>query len=159
MPTRYSGTPQEVLALDTFIKLTRATNSLLSRLAGYNTLENLTISQFGVLETLMHLGPLSQSEICAKLLKSGGNITLVIDNLEKHGLVKRYIDPSDRRVTIVSLTDRGAILIKEIFPRHLQAIVHELSRLEPEEQAALGRLCKKLGKSESILSSTESSGQ
>ena len=148
MPTHYSGNRQEVLALDTFIKLTRATNSLMSRLASYNTLDKLTISQFGVLETLMHLGPLNQSEICEKLLKSGGNITLVIDNLEKRGLVERNVDPSDRRISIVSLTAEGECLIKEIFPRHLQAIVNELSLLEPDEQAALGRLCKKLGKQE-----------
>ena len=158
MPTHYSGTPQEVLALDTFIKLTRATNALMSWLASYNTLENLTISQFGVLETLLHLGPLSQSEICAKLLKSGGNITLVIDNLAKSELVVRNVDPSDRRITIVSLTDKGRSLIKEIFPLQMQAIVSEMSCLEPEEQAALGRLCKKLGKHENILTSTGSRG-
>ncbi len=69
MPTHYSGTPQEVLALDTFIKLTRAANSLTSRLASYNSLEDLTITQFGVLETLLHLGPLSQSEICCEVVK------------------------------------------------------------------------------------------
>lgn len=146
MSTHYSGTPQEVLALDTFIKLTRATNSLISRLAGYNTLKQLTTTQFGVLEALMHLGPLSQSDICAKLLKSGGNITLVIDNLEKQNLVKRQVDPADRRITMVNLTGDGKALIQEIFPQHVRAIVNELSLLEPEEQAALGRLCKKLGR-------------
>ncbi len=157
MPTHYSGTPQEVLALDTFIKLTRAANALMSWLASYNTLENLTISQFGVLETLMHLGPLSQSEICTKLLKSGGNITLVIDNLEKRALVVRNVDPSDRRITVVSLTDKGRALIEEVFPLQMQAIVNELSWLDPEEQAALGRLCKKLGKREKTPFSTRSS--
>lgn len=146
MPTHYSGTPQEVLALDTFIKLTRATNSLMSRLASYASLENLTISQFGVLETLLHLGPLSQSDIGAKMLKSGGNITLVIDNLEKQNLVQRTVDPSDRRITIVHLTEQGESLIKKIFPRQLQAIVKELSALDAQEQAVLGQLCKKLGK-------------
>jgi MarR family 2-MHQ and catechol resistance regulon transcriptional repressor len=146
MSTHYSGTPQEILALDTFIKLTRATNSLINRLVGYNTLKQLTSTQFGVLEALMHLGPLSQSDICAKLLKSGGNITLVIDNLEKQNLVKRQIDPADRRITMVSLTGDGEALIQEIFPQHVRAIVNELSSLDTEEQAALGRLCKKLGR-------------
>ena len=157
MPTHYSGTPKEVLVLDTFIKLTRATNSLMSRLAGYDTLENLTISQFGVLEVLLHLGPLSQSDIGAKMLKSGGNITLVIDNLEKQNLVQRTVDPTDRRITIVRLTEQGESLIKKIFPRQLQAIVSELSALDAQEQAVLGRLCKKLGRRESIGSAAGSS--
>ncbi len=135
-----------MLALDTFIKLTRATNSLMSRLASYEMLGSLTISQFGVLETLLHLGPLSQSDLCSKLLKSGGNITLVIDNLEKHGLVRREVLASDRRITVVRLTPEGEALIKKVFPEQLKAIVTELSPLEPTEQEMLGRLCKKLSR-------------
>jgi MarR family 2-MHQ and catechol resistance regulon transcriptional repressor len=151
MPTHFCGTPQEVLALDTFIKLTRATNSLMNRLAAHEALGDLTQSQFGVLETLLHLGPLSQTEICGKLLKSGGNITLVIDNLEKRGWVRRSADPEDRRITIVSLTAAGEALIREVFPLHLQAIVTEMGVLLPEEQKLLAQLCKKLGKRESQL--------
>ena len=148
MPTHYQGTPEEVLALNTFIKLTRANNSLINRLADYDALGELTLSQFGVLETLLHLGPLSQSEIAGKLLKSGGNITLVIDNLEKCGLVRRDPGAKDRRISVVSLTPAGTTLIQEVFPRQLKAIQAELSPLTPEEQAELGHLCKKLGKRE-----------
>jgi MarR family transcriptional regulator, 2-MHQ and catechol-resistance regulon repressor len=146
MPTHYDGTAEEKLALDTFIKLTRATNSLMNRLAAHETLGDLTQSQFGVLESLLHLGPLSQTEIGAKQLKSGGNITMVVDNLEKHGLVKREVHPDDRRITMVKLTAAGEALIRDIFPRHVKAIVEELSSLAPEEQKAMGLLCKKLGK-------------
>jgi MarR family transcriptional regulator, 2-MHQ and catechol-resistance regulon repressor len=148
MPTHYNGTPQEILALDTFIKLTRVNNSLMNRLAAYEALRDLTLSQFGVLETLLHLGSLSQSDICDKLLKSGGNITLVIDNLEKHGLVRRDPARHDRRISIVSLTPTGESLIKEVFPQQVKAIVEEFSALSAEEQVELGRLCKKLGKRE-----------
>src|SRR5688572_23137625 len=111
MPTHYRGTPQEILALDTFIKLSRAIESVSSRLHQGGTFDGLTGSQFGVLETLYHLGPLCLGEISAKLLKSGGNITLVIDNLEKQGLVQRVRDPDDRRMINVSLTDKGEALI------------------------------------------------
>ena len=106
MPSHYNGTSQELQALDTFIKLTRAVDSLYSRLARRGTLGDLTLSQFGVLEALYHLGSMSQSEICSKLLKSGGNMTLVIDNLEKHGLVQRNQDVEDRRIT----TDRKSVV-------------------------------------------------
>jgi len=146
MPTHYSGTREEVLALNTFIKLTRATESLLARLAQRNTHPGLTTSQFGVLETLYHLGPMCQSELGGKLLKSGGNITLVIDNLEKHGLVRRQRGIEDRRFITVSLTDAGRKLIAEVFPGHVQAITEGLSALSSEEQQELGDLCRKLGR-------------
>ena len=81
MPTHHAGTTEEVRALNAFIKLTRSTEALMARLSHCGTLEDLTISQFGVLETLYHLGPMCQSEIGSKLLRSGGNITLGIDNL------------------------------------------------------------------------------
>jgi MarR family 2-MHQ and catechol resistance regulon transcriptional repressor len=147
MPTHYIGNTQETLALNTFIKLTRATESLSTRLAHRGTHEGLTASQFGVLEVLYHLGPLCQSELGNKLLKSGGNITMVIDNLEKRNLVQRQRDEQDRRFITVSLTGKGEALIAEIFPGHVAAIVDEMSVLSPAEQDELGKLCRKLGKS------------
>lgn len=146
MPTHYKGRPEEVLALDTFIKLTRATNSVLTRLFRRGVIGELTQSQFGVLEALHHLGPMCPGEISSKLLRSGGNITLVIDNLEKLGLVRRQRDAEDRRLVRVSLTDEGQALISRIFPAQARAITEEMSPLTPEEQRHLGALCKKLGK-------------
>ena len=146
MPTHYEGPDCQVLALDTMIKLTRATNTLMARLARRNTQGELTESQFGTLEALYHLGPMSQTEICGKLLKSSGNTTLVVDNLEKHGLVQRQRDEHDRRVIMVQLTNAGRELITQLFPQHAAAVSDELSVLTPEEQRQLGELCRKLGK-------------
>ncbi len=148
MPTHYSGTDQEVLALDTFIKLSRASDALVARLNQRGTMAHLTTSQFGVLETLYHLGPMCPGDLSTKLLKSGGNITLVIDNLEKQGLVQRKRDTADRRMITVSLTPAGQALISQLFPAHAAAIAAELSCLTPEEQETLGNLCRKLGKKE-----------
>jgi len=105
----------------------------------------LTISQFGVLEALHHKGPLCQRDIAAKILKSTGNITLVIDNLEKQGLVKRERTSEDRRYLSVRLTEQGEELICSVFADVEAEIVEEMNRLTIEEQATLGRLCKKLG--------------
>lgn len=148
MPTHYTGTREEIIALNTFIKLTRATESLNARLAQRNTHPGLTTSQFGVLEVLYHLGPMCQSELGSKLLKSGGNITLVIDNLEKHGLVHRERGIEDRRFITVSLTDAGRALITEVLPGHVQAITEEMSVLSNDELRELGDLCRKLGTAE-----------
>jgi len=150
MPTHYQGTPEEMRALDTFIKLTRATETLLARLAQRGTMGDLTVSQFGVLEALYHLGPMCQTALGSKLLKSSGNITMVIDNLEKRGLVRRVRDSEDRRFIKVVLTQAGKELIARLFPQHLAAIKEELSVLSPEEQETLGLLCRKLGKPEEV---------
>ena len=88
----------------------------------------------------------SQTEICSKLLKSSGNTTLVVDNLEKHGLVQRQRDEHDRRVIMVQLTEAGRALIADLFPTHATVVAEELAVLTPEEQRQLGDLCRKLGR-------------
>ena len=89
MGTHYKGTAKEKLAPDTFIKLIRSVNSLSSGINLILSKNSLTESQFNVLDALYHLGHLTQKELGKKLLKSGGNITMVIDNLEKLGLVTK----------------------------------------------------------------------
>jgi MarR family 2-MHQ and catechol resistance regulon transcriptional repressor len=144
--TKYKGTPAEVRALDAYIKLTRASGSVDARLGGHLAEAGLTGGQFGVLEALYHLGPLHQRELAAKLLRSGGNITVVVDNLEKRRLVRRERGGDDRRFVTVHLTAAGRNLIGRIFRRHVAGIVREMVALTPAEQEELGRLCRKLGR-------------
>lgn len=146
MPTHFTGSRAAKRTLDTFIKLTRCTDSLMARIAERDTIGDLTFSQFAVLEALYHLGPMSAGEVSQKILKSGGNLTLVIDNLERAGLVRRERDASDRRVIHVHLTEAGSSKIEAVLPGHVAALVEELSVLSPGEQETLGALCKKLGK-------------
>jgi MarR family 2-MHQ and catechol resistance regulon transcriptional repressor len=146
MPTHYQGNPKEVQALDTFIKFNRAANAFEARLYQRGAIEDLTPSQFGILETLYHLGPLCQGQVSSKLLKSTGNVTLVLDNLEKRGLVRRVRDTEDRRMVKIYLTPAGEDQIRRIFPKMVATIVSELSILTAEEQAELGNLCRILGK-------------
>ena len=132
-------------ALKTYVKLMRATESITARTHRQLSTFGLTFSQFGVLEALYHLGPMSQSEIGQKILRSSGNMTMVIDNLEKRELVRRERNQADRRFFIIHLTDEGKKLISGIFPSHAAEIARELDVLSPTEQQTLGRLCKKLG--------------
>jgi MarR family 2-MHQ and catechol resistance regulon transcriptional repressor len=143
--TRYKGTPEEVRALNAYVKLIRASESISARIHRHLADVGLSISQFGVLEALYHLGPLSQAEIAKKVLKSTGNITMVIDNLEKRRLVTRQRKEEDRRYYTIQLTGEGKRLIKDIFPRHAAGIVKEMSVLTRIEQDQLGNLCRKLG--------------
>jgi len=146
MPTHYQGTPEQELALDTYIKLTRATDTINARLSMASSMQELTISQFGVLEALYHLGPQAQNILGEKILKSNSNMTTVIDNLEKRQLVHRERAKDDRRKIIVHLTDAGLKLIKDIFPKHVHAIEQQFSVLNSVEKQMLCDLLRKLGK-------------
>lgn len=106
----------------------------------------LTAAQFGTLEALYHLGPLSLGDLAGKLLVTGGNVTYVMDRLEERGLVHRDRSSVDRRVVTASLTARGRALIRDVFPSHAAFVEELLGGLEPTEQEELRRLLKKLGK-------------
>ncbi len=145
MPTHHQGPPTEVRALDAFIKLVRAAGSVLAGANRPIAAHGLTVGQFGVLESLLHLGPLHQCDLARKHLQSGGNITMIVDNLEKAGLVRRERLAEDRRYVRVHLTDAGQERIEAVFPAHVQIIVERFAALTPAEQEELGRLCRKLG--------------
>jgi len=146
MGTHYHGTKAEIDALNAYIKLMRAADSVTSRSHAVLPKE-VTLAQFGVLEALLHRGPLCQGELAGKLLKSGGNLTLIVDNLEKAGLVARERNPDDRRFITVSLTEKGRAFISELFPKVAASITREFASLSSAEQFTLGWLCRKLGAS------------
>jgi MarR family transcriptional regulator, 2-MHQ and catechol-resistance regulon repressor len=147
MGTHYRGGTRERRALDTYIKLLRAADSMASELARHTADAGLTAGQFGVMEALLHLGPLSQADLGLKLLRSGSNVTTIIDNLERRKLVRRARRTDDRRVIDVSLTASGSALIRRLFPAHARRIAALLDALPVADQIALGDLCRTLGRS------------
>jgi MarR family 2-MHQ and catechol resistance regulon transcriptional repressor len=145
MGTHYKGSKKEVNALNTYIKLVRAADSISGRIGSLLSRKKLTESQFNILDALLHLGPLNQKQLGDKLLKSGGNITMVVDNLEKQSLVKRVRGEDDRRYFAIHLTKHGKNLIEKFFPDYVSAIVKEMSPLNESEQSELQRMCKLIG--------------
>lgn len=130
-------------ALSVYVKLMRATNRATSRIHEHLKEDNLTVSQFGVIEALYHLGPLTQSELGEKILKSNANLTTVVDSLEKKKLVVRKRSDEDRRRVTVHLTDPGTELIAKVFPRHAKVVTRELAFLtDPEKDSLLDLLRK-----------------
>ena len=93
---------------------------------------------------------MSQKDLGRKLVTSSGNITMVVDNLERRSLVRRVRDEADRRDLRVHLTPEGRKPIAKIFPGHVAAIVAELAPLSPGEQDELGRLWRKLGRRDAV---------
>lgn len=132
------------LNLKTLIALSRCTQSVHKRECRTIKEGGLTVSQFAVLEVLYHKGDLRISEIIDKILSTGGNMTVVIDNLVKDNLVMRYNDPNDKRVNLIRITEKGRDLISEIFPKHLENINEIFSSLTAEEKKNLIGLLKKL---------------
>jgi MarR family transcriptional regulator, 2-MHQ and catechol-resistance regulon repressor len=132
------------------INLSRASNSVQTRLSVGLDRYGITTSQLGILEALFHLGPMCQRALGDKLLHSGGNITMVIDNLEKHGLVERVRQKEDRRMIMIHLTPKGRKLISRVLPLHAKDVVKEMSRLTASEQEELRRLCRKLGRGREV---------
>jgi len=145
MGTHYAGTESELRALDAYIKLSRAAESVTHRINAHLRDHDLTVSQFGALEALYHLGPLQSGELGEKILKSSGNMTLVVDNLANRGLVFRQRREDDRRCIDIHLTETGRTLISEIFPAHVVGVVAVMSALSNREQEKLAELCRELG--------------
>jgi MarR family 2-MHQ and catechol resistance regulon transcriptional repressor len=146
MPTHFEGCEGIVRALNAYINLVRASDSVLSKIAVHLESEGVTMGQFAVLEALLHLGPMCQHALAEKLLRSGGNMTLVVDNLQKQGWVKRVRQEKDRRMVEIHLTPKGRRLITRIFPEHAKVIAQVMGELTPAEQEDLRRIARKLGR-------------
>src|SRR4030066_781391 len=145
MGTHYNGSKKEIDALDSYIKLIRSAESLSSKINLELSKYGLTESQFGVLGALLHLGPMKHKEIGKKILKSGGNITMVINNLERRELVQRKRGEQDKRQFIIHLTSKGKSKILETLPHIIKSIKKPFEILNKEEKKELQRLCKIVG--------------
>jgi len=145
MPVHFQGSSSEVLALEAWVKLNRGLETVQSRLQQKLGEAGLTERQLGVLEALLHLGPMCQRELGRKLLRGDSNMTAVLETLERGGLVLRTRRVEDRRQVLVELTAAGRARIESIFPSHVRAVEQAMGALTAEEQVVLARLCKKLG--------------
>lgn len=139
----YSSRDQ--LNLKLIVALSRCVQSVQRRETPVIQAANLTMPQFGVLDLLYHKGDQKICEIIEKTLSTGGNMTVIIDNLGKLGLVARCEDPQDRRSKVISLTKSGQKLMAALFPKHMSNLDQILSALSQEEKKQLIELSKKLG--------------
>ena len=106
----------------------------------------LCLSDFMVLEALLHKGSLTISEIQAKVLLASGSMTAAVDRVESMGLVIRKTTAKDRRARLLELTPKGRRLIEQSFAGHAQHLESAMSVLDGEEKRRLYASLKKLGK-------------
>ncbi|GLX69975.1 MarR family winged helix-turn-helix transcriptional regulator [Paenibacillus glycanilyticus] len=133
-------------SLDLYIALARASQWVNAHADRDIRKHGLNRTEFGVLELLYHKGPQPLQQIGEKVLMSSGNITYVIDKLEKKGFVCRRASTEDRRLIYAEVTDAGTLFIEEVFPQHTLVIEEAVRGLTAEEKRAASVLLKKLGK-------------
>lgn len=139
-------TKAEEQAVKLWLLLSKASRSVEAR--AHASIEGLDmcLSDFAVLESILHKGPMPVNTIGKKILLTSGSITSAVDRLESRGLVFRSDDPNDRRVRLVDLTAEGRRLITRAFDRHALDMHDALDHLDKSEKQQLMVLLKKLGK-------------
>lgn len=139
---------KQLKAFTVLYRATSATQDVMKKDVQYS---DLNITEFAVLELLYHKGKQPIQIIGKKVLIASSSITYVVDKLEKKELVKRVSCPTDRRVTFVSLTDKGTNVMKSIFPQHAKTIAQIFDVLSEEELETLTQLLKRVGQNASVL--------
>ena len=136
----------EVTAPKLWIVLARCHRALASSVE--RGIENLglCLSDFMVLEVLLHKGPLTISGIQAKVLLASGSMTAAVDRVESMGLVVRKTTPKDRRARLLELTPKGRRLIERAFEAHAGHLEEAMSVLDDRERRQLYAGLKKLGR-------------
>ena len=105
----------------------------------------LGLSEFAVLEVLLHKGPQPVNVIGKRVLLTSGSITAAVDRLESKKLVRRIADAGDLRARIVQLTETGRRLIERAFQQHARDMQETMAVLRSSERTELVRLLKKVG--------------
>jgi MarR family transcriptional regulator, 2-MHQ and catechol-resistance regulon repressor len=115
----------------------------------------LGLSDFMILEALLHKGPLTIGEIQLKVLLASGSMTAAVDRLERKGCIIRKLDAQDRRARVLELTPEGRKLIKKISAKHLAELQTWVSVLNEKEMEQAYGILRKLGLHAAAIYETE----
>ncbi len=132
--------------LKLLIGMHRNVNVIDKKTAGLAYAEDLTIGQFAVLEVLHSKGDLPIGNVRDCILSSVGTISVIVKNLEQRGLVKRLPHENDRRICILSITEKGETVITKVIPKNTEMIRETFSVLTAVEKDELLRIMKKIGR-------------
>ncbi len=102
---------------------------------------NLSAAQFDVLATVGRHEGMTQQELAERLLVTQGNITQLLDKLERRGLLQRCPDGRTKRLM---LTDAGRQLHDDVVPAQERFQGQQFAPLSPAEQHQLLMLLRKL---------------
>lgn len=152
--TRGSGS--DATGVHLWLLLWKATKAVEAHAQGSVRETGLCLSDFGVLEALLHKGPLPVNVLGRKVLLTSGSMTVAVDRLERRGLVERSFSAKDRRTRIIRLTEKGSRLIRGSFFKHAQDMEGVFLCLSRTEKSGLASLLRKLGHTEDNHAARES---
>ncbi|MEL1134462.1 MarR family transcriptional regulator [Desulfitobacterium sp. THU1] len=135
---------EDKLDLALLIALSRATQAVHRRSAVIFKEGDMTLAQFAVLEALYHKGDMTIYQIIESVLSTSGNMTVIINNLEKENLIQRHANPKDKRSFLIAITEKGKDKIETTFPKHLQDLKNCFSIYTEEEKDQLVSLLRKI---------------
>lgn len=135
------------LSLSTWVEIMKSFNKIRSLELEFIEANSLTIGQFGVLELLYHRGAQSVGAATKLAMTTPGNMTVIVKNLSKRGLIVAQKSDDDKRSATLCLTNEGSNLIASMFPEHSRRINSFLSGLTAEEKEVVRALLRKLNKS------------
>jgi len=145
MPTKFNGNIREVRALNAYICLYRATESINHRICKDFKQDGFTPSQFSLLECLYHHGPMSPTILAIKTMRTCGNMTFVLDKLENKDWLQRKVNPKERRSYTIYLLEKGKKMVEKWLPIYVNNIVVEMNSLNKKEQETLRYLSRTIG--------------
>jgi MarR family 2-MHQ and catechol resistance regulon transcriptional repressor len=137
--------PDTARALKLWVVMNRASATVAKALRSQVEARGLGLTEFGVLEVLLHKGALPISAIGGNILLTSGSMTYVIDKLEKRGWIARRACGEDRRVTYIDLTAEGRSVIEPVFKEHAELLRDLFVGIDPEEQETATQLLRRLG--------------
>lgn len=145
MSSKFIGSSEKKLDLDSYIKLFRASEIVKAKISAVTNSYGFSEGQYYVLDVLYHLGDLPQKILAEKIMRTEGNITMIINNLLKRRVIRKTKSTEDGRVHYISLTNKGKNEFEKIFPIVVDEVQNIFSGLTNEEKIQFQNLCKKLG--------------
>ena len=137
--------PETLEAPRLWLILARAYGSIATYVERSFGERGLCLTDFMILEALLHKGPLTISAIGEKLLLASASMTSAIDRLEQRDLVRRTASAEDRRVRLIELTDDGRVFITRLYAHHVEDLERITGDLSPEERRVVYNALKKMG--------------
>lgn len=135
-------------AIHTWLVLMKAHRTLARHATRSIEALDMCLSDFGILEALLHKGPQSVKELGRRIELTSGSMTAAIDRLEARHLVGRADHATDRRAWVIHLTPAGKALITRVFAGHQEAMEKAMSSgLSRADRATLTDLLRRLGTS------------
>ncbi|MFS0779565.1 MarR family transcriptional regulator [Neobacillus sp. 3P2-tot-E-2] len=127
-----------------FLLLMQTSKAIQERLRDEMSKNNLSITEFSVLEVLYYQGKQTIQQIGNRILISSGSMTYVIDKLEQKGIIKRNDCREDRRVIHITLTADGMEMMDNIMPMYQDIVDSFFVDLTGDESQLLVNYLKKV---------------